>query len=95
MSRANLRVFAVLLVFMVLFLQYRLWFERGGIRDMSRLKKQLAVQKAENDKVKEYNKDLMLQVRNAQKNKQAAEMRARSELGMVKKGETFYQIVEK
>lgn len=76
-------------------LQYRLWFESGGILDMIALKKQVASIASENEKLKRRNDDLLLEVQQVQKNKDAVESRARSELGMIKKGETFYQVVEK
>jgi cell division protein FtsB len=79
---------------MLIFLQYRLWFENGGIRDMVKLKKMLAVQTSANDKLRKRNDDLLFQVQRIQNSQDAAEARARSELGMVKKGETFYQVVK-
>jgi len=76
------------------FLQYRLWMEPGGIRDMVQLKKQLAVEQLQNEKLKKRNQMVLLQVQNLQKNQDAVEMRARQELGMIKKDETFYQVVK-
>ena len=93
MSRLNMRVLAGILVFALVFLQYRLWLQPGGLRDMWRLKKQLAQQALENDKMKKMNDQLMQQIRHSQKSNEAAELRARNELGMIKKGETFYQVV--
>lgn len=78
-----------------MFLQYRLWFESGGIIDMLRLKKQLSIQVQENDKLKKRNDMLAQQVERLQKSQDTVEARARSELGMVKKGEKFYQVVGK
>jgi len=95
MTRLNLKIFASVLVFILLFLQYRLWFEQGGIRDLLHLKKELARQTAENDNIKKHNQALLLQIQRAQHSRDAAELRARNELGMVKKGETFYQVVSK
>lgn len=76
------------------FLQYRLWMEPGGIRDMIQLKKQLAVEQLQNEKLKKRNQLVLLQVQHLQKNQDAVEMRARQELGMIKKDETFYQVVK-
>lgn len=76
------------------FLQYRLWMEPGGIRDMVQLKKQLAVEQLQNEKLKKRNQMVLLQVQHLQKNQDAVEMRARQELGMIKKDETFYQVVK-
>ena len=86
-------LYAVLLA-ALLFLQYHLWFVSGGIGDMVRLKKMLAQQAAQNEKLKMENDELVEQVQHLQNNQEAAESRARSELGMVKKGETFYQVVK-
>ena len=71
-------------IFLLLFLQYRLWLEPGGLIDMMRLKKQYAQQMLENDKLKLRNQKLAQQIASLQKNPQAIEARARTELGMVK-----------
>lgn len=84
----------IVLVTTLAFLQYRLWFEQGGIRDMVKTKKMIALQQTENAKLKKQNDELLFQVQRIQNSKEAAEARARSELGMVKKGETFYQVVK-
>jgi cell division protein FtsB len=89
------RFFLPLLMLILLgFLQYRFWFERGGILDMWHLKKQLAVEQLQNDKLKKRNQRLLLQVENLHKNQDAIELRARQELGMIKKDETFYQVIK-
>lgn len=85
---------SILLVGLIIFLQYQLWFETGGIIEMLRLRKQLALQIQENDKLKQHNELLLKQVQYLQANKEAVEARARQELGMVKKGEKFYQVVK-
>lgn len=79
---------------MLVFLQYRLWFEKGGMVDMIHLKKQLSLETQQNDRLKKRNQDLLKQVEILQKNNTAIESRARGELGMIKKGETFYQVVK-
>lgn len=84
----------LILVTILLFLQYRLWFDTGGMMDMMHLKKQLAQQNEENAKLKQRNDDLLRQIRSLQSNDAAVESRARQELGMIKKGETFYQITK-
>ena len=76
-------------ILLLVFLQYRLWFEPGGIIDMMRIKSQLASQTSQNAKLKKRNELLMNQVQGLQKNQDAVEARARQELGMIKKGETF------
>lgn len=93
---SSLRTGALLAVMLAafVFLQYRLWFESGGIRDMVKYKKMLAEQAVENDKLRKRNEELLFQIQRIQNSQDAAESRARSELGMVKKGETFYQVVK-
>lgn len=83
-----------LLLSAIVFLQYRLWFEADGIRDMLQIKKQLAMQTDENSKLKKRNEELVFQVRRLQSSQDATESRARNELGMIKKGEVFYQIIK-
>lgn len=87
-------ILPIILLILFIFLQYRLWFQSGGIFDMLHLKKQLAVETLQNDALKKRNQALLTEVVQLQKNQDAMEMRARQELGMVKKGETFYQVVK-
>lgn len=87
------KILPILLVLLLVFLQYRLWLEPGGVLDMMRLKKEVALENQENDKLKKRNEALALQVQHLQKDKDAVEYRARHELGMIKKDETFYQVV--
>ena len=88
------RIVTIFLIILLIILQYRLWFNNGGIIDMLRMKKQAAVVKHENDQLKERNQKLIQQVQQLKNNQNAVEVRARHELGMIKKGETFYQVVK-
>jgi cell division protein FtsB len=83
----------ILILFLLLF-QYRLWFEADGLIGVFRLKKQLALQMKENDKLKQRNEVLRKQVEYLQASNNAVESRARQELGMIKTGETFYHVVQ-
>ena len=83
-----------LLILVFVFLQYRLWWEAGGLRDFFVLRKTLALQQAENIKLKQRNDELLFQVERLRYSQEAVEARARNELGMIKKGETFYQVVK-
>jgi cell division protein FtsB len=90
----GVNLLALVLVGLLAFLQYRLWFEAGGIIDMLRMKKQLALQIAQDEKLKKRNEHLVQQIQYLQANKDAVESRARGELGMIKKDETFYQVIK-
>ena len=90
----RMSLLVALLLGALLLLQYRLWFEPGGVRDLLHLKKMLGVQAMENDRLKQRNTELLLQIQRLQYSRDATESHARNELGMIKKGETFYQIVK-
>ena len=99
-SRADgtrLKAFRLLLLALVLllgWLQYRLWFGSGGHREVEALQGQIAAQQAENLKLRQRNDALAAEVENLKSGEAAVEERARSELGMVKPGETFYRVIE-
>jgi cell division protein FtsB len=59
-----------------------------------RLKTQVDAQAAENAALAKRNAALTAEVNDLKGGQAAIEERARAELGMVKKGETFYQIVQ-
>jgi cell division protein FtsB len=76
-----------------LILQYPLWFGSGGVIAVWQLNREIAAQQAENAKLRERNNALDAEVKDLKQGSAAIEERARTELGMVKKGETFYQVV--
>lgn len=75
-------------------LQYPLWFGSGGLLTLWQLQREIEHQRVENARLKERNLALEAEVADLKQGLAAIEERARSELGMVKKGETFYQLVE-
>jgi len=94
MLSVRLNTLTVILLAVLVFLQYKLWFQSGGIRDMLKIKNTLVIQENENEKLKHENEQLVSQIQHLRSSQDATESRARKELGMVKKGETFYQIVK-
>ena len=89
-----MRWLTALLLVLLLFLQYHLWLGQGSLRDMHRMAQEVAVQKAENARLTARNRVLEAEVADLKQGQAAIEERARTELGMVKKGETFYQVIE-
>jgi cell division protein FtsB len=77
----------------VLLLQYRVWLSADGVREVARLKHAVAAQRAENEGLTERNKQLAAEVRDLKTGMDALEERARSDLGMIARNETFYQVV--
>jgi cell division protein FtsB len=88
-----MRWLALALLAIVLGLQYRLWLSDRGVRELTRLEAAVATQRATNQRLAERNAQLAAEVRDLKSGMAALEERARSELGMIAPGETFYQVV--
>jgi cell division protein FtsB len=84
----------ILLVLLLVYLQYRLWIGDGNLPDVIQLGSEVDAQREENIRLRERNDALDAEVRDLQQGLDAIEEHAREDLGMVKDGETFYQIVE-
>ena len=89
-----LRYVALILLILLIALQVKLWVGQGGMAEVGRLEKAVAAQKRENDELKARNDALIAEVANLKDGEEAIEERARSELGLIKPGEKFYQVVE-
>ena len=81
------------LLSVVLLMQYRLWLSDDGMRELSRLSDAVESQRAENTELEERNQQLVAEVQDLKSGMTAIEERARSELGMIGRNETFYQVV--
>jgi cell division protein FtsB len=90
----GLRILLVLLVALLAWLQYRLWFGDGGERETAALRAQVQRQAHDNAGLRQRNDALAAEVEDLKSGEAAVEERARSELGMIKPGETFYRVVE-
>lgn len=75
-------------------LQYTMWFGTGGSHEVDELRAQVELQRAENQQLQQRNEALVAEVDDLKSGGAAVEERARSELGMVKPGETFYRVVD-
>src|SRR5215203_2553180 len=84
---------AATLLVVVLLLQYRLWLSGDGVHELSRLSAAVERQKAENAEAADRNQQLVAEVADLKAGMAAIEERARSELGMIGRNETFYQVV--
>lgn len=91
----RLKLLTAVLLGILVFLQYRLWFQPGGIPQLLALRKILVQKRLENEEIKKRNEELLFQIERIQNGHDETESRARNEIGMIKKGETFYQIVRK
>ena len=93
-GQIQFKLLSIIMIVLLVFLQYKLWYGTSGIKDRVTLKKQLASQTQTNDGLKQQNVELMRQIHYLQDNQDAVESRARQELGMIKKDETFYQVMK-
>jgi cell division protein FtsB len=84
----------ILLTVILVLLQYRLWFSHAGLPSAMHLHRSVEIQRADNEKLEERNQVLAAEVQDLKSGLDAIEERARSELGMIKEGETFFQIIE-
>jgi cell division protein FtsB len=85
--------FAFVLVVVTVLLQYRLWLSDDGIREVSRLSAAVEQQQAANAELARRNGQLAAEVADLKSGMAALEERARSELGMVARNESFFQVV--
>lgn len=84
----------VVLTLLLAGLQYRLWVGDGSLAQVTDLQRQIAEQQGENERLLERNRILEAEVLELKQGMETVEERARHELGMVKEGETLYQLAE-
>ena len=89
----RLKLITLVLLILLALLQYRLWLGHGNLFDVKQLEQARAEKIAENQQLRERNQALAAEVVDLKQGLEAIEERARSEMGMIKKGETFFQIV--
>ncbi len=89
-----MRVFAGVLLLVLLGLQYRLWVSDDGVRSVMSLKRSVAAQLAENGTLVRRNDQLAAEVKDLKEGMAALEERARNDIGMIGSNETFFQVVD-
>lgn len=89
----TIRIMAGLLAVALMLLQYRIWASPDGMREVWRLETAIEAQTAENTRLESRNRTLAAEVRDLKEGRKAIEERARTDLGMVKANETFFQVV--
>jgi cell division protein FtsB len=89
-----MRAITIILLLILLLLQYPLWLGKGGWLKVWDMHRQVAEQQQINAQTQARNAVLDAEVRDLKQGTAAIEERARSELGMVKHDEVFYQILD-
>lgn len=88
-----MRTLLAVLLLLLAALQFKMWFGEGGYRDVQRLAQRVDEQARENELLAQRNRELQAEVEDLRQGLEAIEERARSELGMIKENEEFYQVV--
>lgn len=88
------RVFAVVMLLGIIGLQVRLWTGQGSFAHVNGLGAKVKQRTAENESKLQRNAVLKAEIRDLRQGLDAVEDIARSELGLIKKGETFFLLVE-
>lgn len=83
------------LVVLLLLLQYRLWVGDGSVAEVTRLRAAVEDRQAAIAMQRERNSVLEAEVQDLRAGLDAVEERARSELGMIRRGETFFHVVDR
>ena len=89
-----MKVSFAILVPLFLYLQFNLWFGNNNMFQVWKIESAIEQQKVENNQMRERNAVLAAEVRDLKQGLEAIEERARSELGMIKQKETFFQVIE-
>lgn len=89
-----MRFLALALVLLIALIQNPLWFGKGGWLRVWELDRQVGAQRHTNSQLVERNAALDAEVLDLKQGYDAIEERARSDLGMVKQDEVFFQILQ-
>lgn len=89
-----MKIIAFALLILLIWLQYKVWLQDGGIPEVLQLQDDVEEAAVEVKKLQERNLSLDAEVKDLKQGLDAIEERARSEMGMIKQGEIYYQVIE-
>ena len=89
-----MKILALVLLILLVWLQYKIWLQDGGIPEVLQLQQEVESVKTEVSKLEERNASLDAEVQDLKKGLDAIEERARSEMGMIREGEVYYQVID-
>ncbi len=90
----RLKLLLGVLAILFVLLQYRLWFGKGSLAEVFKLERELAGQTHQTEALEGRNEELRAEVGSLRKDDDAMEARARQELGLIREGETYFQLLE-
>jgi cell division protein FtsB len=88
------RTTMAILVLMLVWLQGRLWVGEGSLAHVSALEDRVEIEQSANESKLQRNKVLRAEIKDLKNGLDAIEEKARSELGLIREGETFFLVVE-
>ena len=89
-----MKLIGAILILLLIWLQYKLWLGDGGVPEVLGLEHEIETIQAEVSRLEERNQALAAEVSDLKKGIEAIEERARSELGMIKEDEIYYQVID-
>jgi cell division protein FtsB len=95
LKTSSMRLLIALLILALVALQFRLWVGEGSLAEVHGLKNEIAAQEDELVRLRSRNQELEAEVIDLRQGVEALEERARRDLGMIKPGEIFIQVIER
>ena len=89
-----MRALLVILVVLFGFLQYKLWIAEGRLQNLWQLEQRIGSLRSENKALLQRNNALHAEIQNLKSGQDVIEEKARQELGLIGKDETFFQYIE-
>ena len=88
-----MKILIAIMIVVFIGLQYKLWLGDGSLSEVVQLSRELEIQKTKLQELEARNRILEAQVLDLQNGLDAFEEKARNDLGMIKQGETFIQLI--
>lgn len=85
----------IVLVIIFAFLQYKIWFDESGVKEVGQLTAKLASEKNRFKDRVAHNQHMVKHINDLKHDEEMVEHHARKDLGMTKRNESYYQIIEK
>lgn len=90
-----MKLLTAIFILLLILIQYPLWAGKAGWYNVFQLSNEYQAQKEINVELKKQNDALRAEVNDLKNGTDAIEEKAREELGMVKKGEIYFQVINK
>lgn len=84
-----------MLIILFVVLQYKLWVGEGSLAEVATLERDIEVQQQAIEEMKKRNMAMQAEIDSFKNDQEAVEARARSDLGMIREGEVYFQIPDK